>query len=343
MSPEIKALAARNLALRLAFAVTFGMTLEVLRDAALPPLAAVVALQLIAASGQPPGKKLIVALIGVSALAGAVAYIVSYVATSYAGLYTIGTALLYFWGFFLAYHPKVGALGALVLTISIVISALSAASTAVAGAILLELLTSFFVAFAVIFVAHALFPHPGPAGASDRSGVTPPIPPLPRAALATVIIMPLHLYLTSDGVAAMIVLMTAATMLRQSGIAQSTRYSVTFALGNLAGALLAAFSWLLLSTHDELPLMVAVIGASALILAGQIARGPRVAAIFVPGFVSYTMLLGLTLSSLPLADDVAVISRVASIIAAAVYVLAAASLLLPAVRRRLALSRAPAT
>ena len=48
------ALAARNLALRLAFAVTFGMTLEVLRDAALPPLAAVVALQLIAASGQPP-------------------------------------------------------------------------------------------------------------------------------------------------------------------------------------------------------------------------------------------------------------------------------------------------
>ena len=57
--------------------------------------------------------------------------------------------------------------------------------------------------------------------------------PVPvRALLGTIVILPAHIYLNSDGIASMVVLLTVATMLRQPGIAHSTHYCLAFIAGN---------------------------------------------------------------------------------------------------------------
>ena len=132
----------------------------------------------------------------------------------------------------------------------------------------------------------------------------------------------------------MVVLLTTATLLRQPGIAQSTRYSVSFAAGNAAGAALAAFATLMMAAQGSALLLLAITAACSLLLAGQIVRGPLVAAVFIPASVAFTMLFGLTLSPILPIDDVDVLGRVLSIVAAALYALGGASIMLPLVRPR---------
>ena len=62
MSRSIADTAVLNRALRLAFAVTAALSIEVMRGSALPMMAPIIALQLLAASSEPPGKKLVVIL-----------------------------------------------------------------------------------------------------------------------------------------------------------------------------------------------------------------------------------------------------------------------------------------
>lgn len=328
----------QNRALRMALAVTLGLVVESLRGAMLPPLAPVIAIQLLAVAPRPPGARLVFVMLAVTGGAALLAYLVAFLTTDYAGLYAIGVGLLYLWGFYLAFRPATAMIGSLALTMSIVVTTMAAASTTVALVLVVELALSVAVGFALVFLAHAVFPHRGlPAQAAARSNADrpPPIEPLPRALLGACILLPLHLYLTADGVAAMVVLLTTATMLRQPGLAESLRYGLAFAAGNAAGASLAALNALLLSLYNPPIFLVAMTAASALLLASQVVRGRRHAAIFLPGFVAYTMLFGLTLSPLPLPDDVAVLQRVLQIVGAALYVLAAASLFLPlALRRR---------
>lgn len=332
----------QNRALRMALAVTLGLLLESLRGAMLPPLAPVIAIQLLAAAARPPSGRLVFVMLAVTGGAALFAYVVAFLTTDYAGLYAIGVGLLYLWGFYLAFRPATAMIGSLALTMSIVVTTMAAASTAVAFVLVVELSLSVVIGFALVFLAHAVFPYCGlPAAAAARPEVDrpPPIEPLPRALLGAGILLPLHLYLTAEGVAAMVVLLTTATMLRQPGLAESLRYGLAFAAGNAAGASLAALNVLLLSLYNPPIFLIAITAASALLLASQVVRGRRHTAIFLPGFVAYTMLFGLTLSPLPLGDDVAVLARVLQIVGAALYVLAAASLVLPLALRRRSVGR----
>ena len=159
---------------------------------------------------------------------------------------------------------------------------------------------------------------------------TATLPLVLHALLATIVILPAHVYLNAEGVASMVVLLTMATMLRQPGIAQSTRYCVAIMAGNALGAALAAAAVLLVTVQDHAAVMISVTAAGALFLSWQITRGGRWVPVILPGYVAFTVLFGLVLSPLPLAEEVAVVARVLSIVAGAVYAMAAISVLAPA-------------
>ena len=59
MYPDPASLERRNHGLRLAFAVALGLVFEILRGALVPPLAAVIALQLLALPGSRPTAKMV--------------------------------------------------------------------------------------------------------------------------------------------------------------------------------------------------------------------------------------------------------------------------------------------
>lgn len=337
MSLDGEALRVRNRGLRMASAVILGLMIEVVRGSALPPLAPVIALQLLAAMPRPPPLKLLVMLLGVSALAAAVSYAIAMLSLGIPGAYALGVGVTYLWCFWLVFTPGLGPMGVMALTVSIVVSALSAASGTVAVGVAVGLLGSILLGGVLIFLAHALFPEPPAEPEAPKGQVDPGklshYPVELRAILATLVILPLHLVLTADGVAAMVVLLTTATLLRQPGVAQSTQYAVAYASGNALGGVLAGVSSFFMMLHGNAVMMVAITSATALFMAWKTVGSPRLAPVFLPGFVAYVVLFGLTLSSLPLGDDVAVVQRVLQILGAAIYAFCAMSLVAPILTR----------
>src|SRR6056297_416474 len=131
-----------NRALRLAFAVALGLTAEILRGALLPPLAPVIALQILALMQGPPAARMVGGLFGAVAASAVAAYGVAVLTVGNAALYAIGVGLVYLWGFWLAARPETAAMGMMALTMGIVVTGLSAASTGLAIVVVGELLAS---------------------------------------------------------------------------------------------------------------------------------------------------------------------------------------------------------
>ena len=228
---------------RMAFGVTVSLAIEALRGADLPTLAPMIALQLLALSPRPPGAKMVGMLFGAAAASSLAAWVIAAVTVSIPGAYPLGMGVLYLWCFALSLNPKTAPLGAMALTMTIVVGSLSAASTVAAAGIALSLLLSILSGGAMVYLAFALFPPP-PAPAAAAKAPPPPPPPasgverLPlawRAGLATLVMLPVHMWLTSDGVAAMPVLFTCSAMLRQPGIEASMRDSFDRLAGTAAG------------------------------------------------------------------------------------------------------------
>lgn len=334
MSRDSHSQALRSWVLRLAFAATAGLVLETLRGAPLPPLAPALALQILAATQNPPGKKMIVMLFLIAAGTSGLAYLVAIMTVEHFLLYAIGVGLLYLWGFFLAFRKGTGLVGVLSITMTVVVTSLANTSTGAASGVILSLLLAVLIGFAMVILAYALFPSP-PAGTRRAeqiqadAGVASTLPISLRAFLATVVILPAHLYLNFDGVAAMVVLLTMATMLRQPGLAQSTRYCLAFVAGNALGGALAALVVFLLKFHGQVPSLITLTAAAALFLSWLVTYDRKLAPVVLPGFVAFSVLLGLALSPLPFADDVDVVNRVLLIVGGALYCVGFVSLLVP--------------
>ena len=163
----------RNHGLRLAFAVALGLVFEILRGALVPPLAAVIALQLLALPGPRPTAKMVVGFFAVIAGASLFAYGVSALTADWILSYAVGVGLIYLWGFALAVQPKTAAVGAMMLTMGIVVTTMAAVSTALTGILVAELLISVAFGIALMFLAHAFFPQQAFAISGAAAGTEP--------------------------------------------------------------------------------------------------------------------------------------------------------------------------
>lgn len=334
----------RNRGVRLAFAVTFGLAFEVLRGAALPMLAPVIALQLLAGAMRPPPLATLVMLLAISAGASALTYFVSLISVNLPGAYGLGVGLLYLWGFGLAFIPKTASIGVMIVTMCVVVTSLSGVSTGLALGIVVELVLSVGLGSGLVYLAHACFPTPPQAniaGARPKPAPTARMPAAARALMATVIILPLHLYLNADGLAAMPILLTTATMLRQPGIAESQRYCLGYAIGNALGGAAAGLSVFVMLTHGNLLTLVATTAAISTYFAWKVVQAERWAPILLPGFVAYVVLFGLSLSPVTPPGPPEVAERVFQILIAAVYSFCAASIWYQFFARRLPKARLP--
>ncbi|MEM9096507.1 MAG: DUF2955 domain-containing protein [Pseudomonadota bacterium] len=343
MSLDPVTLSRRNAALRLAFGVTVGLLIETTRGAALPTLAPIIAIQLLAAIPRPPGPKLVLILGAVAAAASGLAYFVAIMTVSDPMLYVIGVGLLYLWGFAFAFHPKLAPIGAMVITMTVVITGIAASSTGAALGIMISLVVSVVIGILIVLLAHAALPSPVVEPRPQAAENAQQFETLPiglRALVATAVILPAHIYLFSQGAGSILILMTTATMLRQPGLDASARYSVSFAIGNLVGAAVAAFGMLIVTLHNDGGVMVAVTAASSLVLAWFAAHGPLWRAVMVPGMVAFVVLYGMIFSPYVDTKEVSVTARAIMVVLGAIYALGAVSVLAPLVGRILRWSAA---
>lgn len=328
----------RNAALRLAFAITVGLTFESARGAVLPTLAPIIALQLLAGFPKPPGLKLLVMLVAVTGGASAAAYAVSLLTVDSPLGYAIGVGLLYLFGFALAFLPRTAPVGVMVVTMTVVVTGLATASTVLALGIMVSLVQSVLIGFVLVLASHAVLPSMHrpthrDAEAGTANNRIDRLPPALRALLATTVLLPAHLYLFAHGIGSILVLMTIATMLRQPGLDASTRYSLSFAAGNFIGAAVAAGAMLLVTTHGSSAVMVSVTAAASLLLAWMSALGPVWRAVMIPGMVAFVVLYGLVFSPYVAGTDVSITGRAAMVVTGALYAVAAVSLLVPLIPR----------
>lgn len=327
----------RNRGLRLAFAVTLGLAFEVSRGAVLPMLAPVIALQLLAGTMRPPPLSMLVMVLAIAAGSSALAYFVSAISVNLPGAYGLGVGLLYLWGFGLAFTPKGGPIGVMVVTMCVVVTSLSSVSTGLALGIVIELVISVGLGAILVYVAYACFPTPHDANiaaAKPKEAPTVRMPAPTRATVCTIIILPLHLYLNADGLAALPILLTTATMLRQPGIAESQRYCLGYATGNALGGLAAGGSVFVMMTQGNLWTLVATTAAVSMYFSWKVVQAERWAPILLPGFVAYIVLFGLSLSPITPPGPPEVLERVIQILLAAIYSFGAVSVVYPFLARR---------
>lgn len=335
MSPDAGAArGARDRALRVAFAISLGLLAEVWRGAPLPPLAPVIALQLLVLPGRPPGLRMSLALLGLVAGAAGLAWLVSSLTARSPFLEAIGIGLLYLWGFALAFRPKQEMAGVMVITMTVVVTSLSGVSTELSAHLILELMASAGIGLVLVWLAHAAIggaPQATPGAGGSGAGM--PGDAGARAVLAALVLLPAHMWLNAGGVASMVILLTAAAVLRQPDPARSARFGLAFAGGNALGGALAAATAGLLALHPGPLSLVTLTAACALILvtiATALRRGPE---LMLPALTGFTLLTGLALSPLPQGVGVAWERRVLDIVVAAVYALAAVSVLAPLLLR----------
>ncbi|MEM9108345.1 MAG: FUSC family protein, partial [Pseudomonadota bacterium] len=298
----------------------------------------VIALQLLAGTMRPPPLMMLIMLLAISAGASALAYFVSVISVTLPGAYGLGVGLLYLWGFGLAFSPKGGPIGVMIVTMCVVVTSLSGVSTGLALGIVVELVFSVGLGAVLVYVAYAAFPTPPDANiaaAKPKDAPTIRMPAPVRATVCTMIILPLHLYLNADGLAALPILLTTATMLRQPGIAESQRYCLGYATGNAIGGLAAGVSVFVMLTQGNFATLVAITAAFSMYFAWKIVQAERWAPILLPGFVAYIVLFGLSLSPITPPGPPEVLERVIQILIAAVYSFAAASIVYPFFARKL--------
>ena len=340
MYPDPASLERRNHGLRLAFAVALGLVFEILRGALVPPLAAVIALQLLALPGPRPTAKMVVGFFVV-----------------------IGRVAVRLW--------RVGADGGLDTPLRrgcwadlpVGVRSCRAAedrrggsddaddghrghdhggpSTALAGVLVAELLISVAFGIALMFLAHALFPsgrcdlRRGGGDGADLWGW--------RAGAG------------GDSHRAAAAPCTHGRRFRRDGRAAHRgdhappdadregrglcgklhrRQSAGRAVGGSGGHGGEPARHHSGARHRH--------AASALIIAWWLERVPALAHVLLPGFVGFAVLFGLAFTSSSSPADVELVRRLGQIVAASLYALCAISPHLPLAHRLQPPAGAPA-
>ena len=185
------------------------------------------------------------------------------------------------------------------------------------------------VAILTVWLVHALWPQPaaGPASAKSAPENARSAREALRIALAgTFIMIPLVLFLLSNKSAALVVAVTALSILRTAGFAQGKRAVLGILLGNVIAGGVAIVAYFMIDTAGSLLMLAAVILAVGLFFGERMANGGQSAPLYAGACTATIVLLGLGLS--PFNDaSTAFATRVIYVVLASAYTLALLALL----------------
>jgi len=326
MSPDVWRSGRFDTAVRQIFLIAAGLWIEVAREALVPGLAPLIALTLAAAPGKPPGPGKMLGVVAVFSAAALGVLVITSAALSVPGLYPIAVAVLFLWAFFLCFDARMAAIGQVLLMMTVSVSALTAGSNLLATVIVWDMVSSIAIAAALVLLAFAIAPRQLEEAEGQNDEEDAPYGKASRAILATIIILPLHLYLTSEGLAPIVVILTAATMLTLANWGRFKAYGAVFAGGNLIGGLFAVLAAVVTASQSASAVLLSTAAACAAVIAYLGQRPGPLSNLASPAAAAFTLLFGMVLSPLATGADVDVVTRVLQILVAVAYVLGATSL-----------------
>ena len=286
-----------------------------------PFMASIFALQLLAVR-QPP-MKLPAALVTVAALA--VAFLASIVLTAivlpYPAVFLLGAGLAVFGGLY--GQARNGSPFWFILLVALVaIPLIAGNSEAIASGFVGVAVKAMAIAVATAWVMHAAFPDPteasppGPPPTMDHAGAAR------MALVGTLVIMPLMLLLVGNESAAVVIAVTALSILKSSSAQGGARAALGLLAANVVAGAVAVGAYALVTVVPTLAMLAAAMIALALAFGGTIAMGGQRAALASAACAAAVLLFGSGLS--PLYDSgTAFVDRLTNVLVASAYTVTA--------------------
>jgi hypothetical protein len=178
---------------------------------------------------------------------------------------------------------------------------MSAQSGQLATSLAHALIVGMVVAILTTWMMHALFPEPAQQ-TSDLSanpqarGHTTVKERAVSALIGTIIVMVLLLLLLGQASVAIVVMVTALSIVRAAGLAGGTQTAVGLLVGNLMGGGAAILAYWIIDHAPSLPMLAGVVTAMSLFFAERIASSGPKAPLFVVACTAAVILLGAGLS-----------------------------------------------
>lgn len=316
-------LAAKRLALRLAFGAVLGFALAALTDSAIyffPPLMAV---QFLAAMRQPPSLTEGGVLIALTVLLNGVALVV---ASAFAGqpvVYTLLLGLLFLFGFLLDTAGKTVP-ATLLLTLSATLPLISAQSVSAAVTLASAFVEASIMAILIVWIMFALFPAPLPRTTAPR----PVRPSSPGTALAnTLVVLPVLVLFMASGQMTFVILLVIIAIVRLREQIGASRSALGLLFGNFLGGVVATIAFGFVTLQPGLVFFLLLVALVGLVSGARIATAAARAPIYTVAFVTFLILLGIGVSPLPTETGEAFTSRLVDVALAGVYAVGASNLI----------------
>lgn len=291
----------------------------------MPFLASIFALQLVAAR-QPPLtlRAALAAVLGIGA-AFAAAIVLTAITLPHPLVFALGAGLAVFGGLY-AQARKGGAFWFILLVAICATPLLAKQSQAVAGFFANIAVGAMLAAVITAWLMHAAFPDPADAEPAALPQTMAPQAAARAALVGTLVVMPLLLFLLGHESAAVVVTVTALSLLKAASAQESTRTALDLLAANVIAGAVAVAAYAAIMAAPTLAMLAAVTLAMALAFGGRIALGGQSAALATAACVAAVLLVGMGLN--PFYDTgTAFVTRLVLVLLASAYTVGAFMLL----------------
>jgi Protein of unknown function (DUF2955)/Fusaric acid resistance protein-like len=299
-------------------------------------LSSVLALQLLASRQPPPTLLAGGAAVAAIAIAFFAALFLTGAVLSWPLLFILATGLTVF-GALYAQTRSSSPFWFFFLVAVTAIPLMAAKSGQLATSLACALIDGMVVAVLTTWLMHALFPEPAQPASASAANLQGDMAVRERAGnalIGMVIVMALLLLLLNQGSVAIVVMVTALSIVRAAGLAGSTQTAVGLLLGNLIGGAVAILAYWVIDHAPSLPMLAGVLVAISLFFGERIASAGPKAPLFVVACTAAVILFGAGLS--PFNDtSTAFATRVGYVMLASLYTVGMLALLAAARTRRM--------
>ena len=316
--------------LRVALAVSAGLTLAVASGEALPFLAPLFAAQFLLAGFRPLPATKAIGMIVLIAVAGAIMQVATILTGDRPPVFLVVFGLIYFLCFYAQSAGKGGSAVFLILVVGVMVPMLTILNVDLGDSVLMVFVKGVTTGVVLAWLAHAVLPDSGdedpePQAPEGRPNV------LRRAFADTLILLTaMTTCLISENLStAMVVPITVASLLSQLDVVASRRAAAGLVVVNLLGGLTGSFTFLFYQVRPSLWFFFLLVLFAGLAFGGRAALPGPQAKLHAGALTIFLVVLGLGISPLPgtAADFFA--TRIGYILIAISYTILMAALLWP--------------
>lgn len=328
---EVAVLARHRRTLRLALGTTLSFVTAEMLDWELSFVITAFLVQFLTAPSPAPSLRQGIAIVLVLGLATGTAATLSGLLVGMPALFAIVLGLVLFLTFALQRSGRSPAVATLILVAFGLIPVIAVQAPDLVPAVAYYLVRSGAVAVLWVWLLHTLLPDPQAATArlpGAEGAATPPNGAIRAALTDTAVLLPVLLAaMTFEVPAALVIVLTVTTVLRQNSLASGRPVALGLLLGNLLGGLTAVVAYELLSAVPTLGFLTALLLLISLSYARPIAGTPSLAPIFVTALVTFVVVFGMGVAPFLDQPGATLAIRLRNLAIACVYAFAALSLI----------------